>query len=88
MNMHSGSRTLGTGFTSFTKSATLYDLIESMDEMVSSLVETRRRGPGGRRPDPSRDAVIARKVQNLFLSGRVRFKRFNEIVKVCPEWFE
>jgi hypothetical protein len=82
MSSHRGCGSPGKG-AAIEITTTLYDLMETIDESLSSIVKTHM-------PDkrPALDRVIARKVAGMFLSGLVKFKHPGNILKTYPEWSE
>jgi hypothetical protein len=88
MSMHRGTHSLGSGITTVEITTTLYELMESMGDRISSLIDLRRPRAEKKNPARAQDRMIASRVAGMFLSGRIRFKRPGDVFTDFPEWVE
>jgi len=88
MSIHSGSSTLNSRSNTVEITTTLFELMEAVDEIVSSDTEARLPKAGNKRIDLDQDRHVARTIANMFLSGKIRFKYPRDIRKAFPEWFD
>lgn len=88
MSIHSGSHSLSSRSNTPEITTTLFELMEVMDENVSSAPKTRLPEAGHNQTDPDQDRRIARTIANMFLSGKIKFKHPRDIKMAFPEWFD
>jgi hypothetical protein len=88
MSIHSGSSSLRSGSNTVEITTTLFELMEAMDEMVSSGSGARLPETGARQVGLKQDREIARTIAGMFVSGKLRFKHPQDIEKAFLEWFD
>ncbi|MFY9398991.1 MAG: hypothetical protein WAR22_11575 [Desulfomonilia bacterium] len=88
MSIHRGSSSLRSRSNTVEITTTLFELMEAMDEIVSSGSRARLSGTGARQAGLNQDREIAETIAGLFVSGKLRFKRPRDIEKAFPEWFD